>query len=117
MLDATTGQNGLRQAKVFSDASALARSLAEARDRNSELAVEAVMEATSFTAEEAVEKNIVDLVADNLSSLLEQLEEPDKAAECYRNGVELPGPGMSGIALPDGEATQIANVIPISRSA
>jgi membrane-bound serine protease (ClpP class) len=62
------------KAKVFSDASALARSLAEARDRNSELALEAVMEATSFTAEEAVEKNIVDLVADNLSSLLEQLD-------------------------------------------
>jgi membrane-bound serine protease (ClpP class) len=62
------------KAKVFSDASALARSLAEARDRNSELALEAVMEATSFTAEEAVEKNVVDLVVDNLSSLLEQLD-------------------------------------------
>jgi len=52
-----------------------------------------------------------------LGTLLEKLEEPDKAAECYRKGVELPVQGMSGIALPDGEATQIANMIPISRSA
>jgi HemY protein len=52
-----------------------------------------------------------------LGTLLEQLEEPDKAAECYRKGVELPGPGMSGIALPDGGSTQLANVISISRSA
>ena len=52
-----------------------------------------------------------------LGNLLEQLEEPDKAAECYRKGVELPGPGMSGIALPGGESTQLAKVLPISRSA
>ena len=52
-----------------------------------------------------------------LGTLLEQLEEPDKAAECYRKGVELPGPGMSGIALSDGGSTQPANVVSISRSA
>jgi len=52
-----------------------------------------------------------------LGNLLEQLGEPDKAAECYRKGVALPGQGMSGIALPDGESTQTRNVIPISRSA
>jgi HemY protein len=52
-----------------------------------------------------------------LGTLLEKLEEPDKAAECYRKGVELPVQGMSGIALPDGESTQIANVIQINRSA
>ncbi|GMQ87113.1 MAG: heme biosynthesis protein HemY [Gammaproteobacteria bacterium] len=54
-----------------------------------------------------------------LGALLEQLEEPDKAADCYRKGVELLGQGMSGIVLPapDGESTQSINVIPISRSA
>jgi membrane-bound serine protease (ClpP class) len=62
------------KAKVFSDASAMARSLAEARNRDSEAAVEAVMEATSFTAEEAVEKNVVDLVAEDLGVLLEKLD-------------------------------------------
>jgi len=49
-----------------------------------------------------------------LGTLLEQLGEPDKAAECYRKGVELPGQGISGIALPEDESTQTANVLPIS---
>ena len=52
-----------------------------------------------------------------LGTLLEQLGEQDKAAECYRKGVALPVQGMSGIALPDGESAQTTNVVPISRSA
>ncbi|MFQ5644780.1 MAG: heme biosynthesis protein HemY [Thiogranum sp.] len=52
-----------------------------------------------------------------LGTLLEQLDEPDKAAECYRKGVELPGQGLAGVALPDGEAAPATNVVPISRSA
>ena len=61
------------KAKVFSDASAMVRSLAEARGRNVDLAVEAVVDARSFTAEEAVEANISDLVANDLDALLESL--------------------------------------------
>jgi HemY protein len=52
-----------------------------------------------------------------LGTLLEQLEEPDKAAECFRKGVELPEQGLYGIALPDGESTHATNVVPISGSA
>ena len=62
------------KAKVFSDASAMARSLAETRDRNVELAVEAVVDARSFTAEEAVEAGISDLVAVNAEDLIRQLD-------------------------------------------
>ncbi|MEE4272989.1 MAG: nodulation protein NfeD [Thermoanaerobaculales bacterium] len=61
------------KAKVFSDASAMVRSLAEARGRNVELAMEAVMDARSFTAEEAVEAQISDLVANNTAALMEAL--------------------------------------------
>lgn len=61
------------KAKVFSDASAMARSLAEARGRNVDLAVEAVVDARSFTAEEAVEAGITDLVAKNFDALIESL--------------------------------------------
>jgi membrane-bound serine protease (ClpP class) len=61
------------KAKVFSDASAMARSLAEARGRNVDLAVEAVVDARSFTAEEALEAEITDLVAKNFDALLESL--------------------------------------------
>ena len=62
------------KAKVFSDASAMARSLAEARGRNVDLAVEAVVDARSFTAEEAVEAGLADLVADSFDDLLEKLD-------------------------------------------
>jgi membrane-bound serine protease (ClpP class) len=62
------------KAKVFSDASAMIRSLAEARGRNVDLAVEAVVDARSFTAEEAVEAGITDLVARDLDALLEEIE-------------------------------------------
>jgi membrane-bound serine protease (ClpP class) len=61
------------KAKVFSDASAMARSLAEARGRNVDLAVEAVVDARSFTAEEAVEAEIADLVATNYADLIAAL--------------------------------------------
>ncbi len=61
------------KAKVFSDASAMVRSLAEARGRNVDLAVEAVVDARSFTAEEAVEAELSDLVANDLDALLESL--------------------------------------------
>jgi membrane-bound serine protease (ClpP class) len=62
------------KAKVFSDASAMVRSLAEARGRNVELAMEAVMDARSFTAEEAVEAEITDLVAMNTAALMDALD-------------------------------------------
>lgn len=61
------------KAKVFSDASAMVRSLAEARGRNVDLAVEAVMDARSFTAAEALEGGVIDLVANNLDGLLKSL--------------------------------------------
>jgi len=51
-----------------------------------------------------------------LGTLLEQLGEPDKAAECYRKGVELPGQGFSGAALPEGESMGTRNLLPISCS-
>ena len=37
-----------------------------------------------------------------LGSLLERLEEPEKAAECYRRGIELVTRGGSAVALPAG---------------
>jgi len=60
--------------KATNDASAMIRSLAEQRGRNLELAVEAVEESTSFTAEEALEDGLIDLIAHNLDGLLEALD-------------------------------------------
>ena len=62
------------KAKVFNDAAAMIRSLAEGRGRNVEAAVEAVTEATSFSADEALEKNLVDLVVGGVDELVEALD-------------------------------------------
>ena len=56
--------------KVEEDAAATIRSLADRNDRNSELAEAAVLESKSFTAEEALENDLIDLVASDLSELL-----------------------------------------------
>jgi membrane-bound serine protease (ClpP class) len=59
--------------KATSDAAAMVRALAGQRDRNQELAVEAVEESTSFTAEEALESGIIDLMANDLKGLMAEL--------------------------------------------
>ena len=57
--------------KVTNDAAAYARSIARRRDRNEAWAEQAVRRSVSATAEEALELDIIDLVAPDLSALLE----------------------------------------------
>lgn len=73
---APTDSNNLSplEEKVLSDASAWARSLAQMRGRNAEWAVAAVSQSKSLTASEAVEENVVELLAVNLDELLEKLD-------------------------------------------
>ena len=61
-------------AKVEEDASAQMRSLAERNGRPVELAVSAVIDSRSFTADEAREEGLIDLVATDLDDLLDQLD-------------------------------------------
>lgn len=60
--------------KATEDAAAMIRSFAEHRDRNVELAIAAVEESKSYTAEEALKNGLVDLMASNLDDLLDQLD-------------------------------------------
>jgi membrane-bound serine protease (ClpP class) len=57
--------------KVTNDAVAQARAIAEKRGRNMEWAEEAVREAVSVTANEALELNVIDYVASDVPELLE----------------------------------------------
>ncbi|MDX5375850.1 MAG: nodulation protein NfeD [Gammaproteobacteria bacterium] len=59
--------------KVINDAAAYIRGLAERRGRNAEWAERAVREAVNLTAEEAAAQNVIDLVAEDLSDLLQQM--------------------------------------------
>ncbi len=65
---------GILAEKVEQDAAATIRSLATRNGRNVEMAEEAVMESRSFTAEEALEAGLIDLIALNLPDLLEALD-------------------------------------------
>ena len=60
--------------KATSDAAALVRSVATTRGRNAEWAERAVRENLSVTADEALEQNVIDLIADDLDDLLRQLD-------------------------------------------
>ena len=60
--------------KVTNDTVAFARGVAELRDRNADWAEDAVRKASSATPDEAVELNVVDLVAATEADLLEAIE-------------------------------------------
>ncbi|NGX16604.1 NfeD family protein [Wenzhouxiangella sp. XN24] len=62
------------EAKAINDAVAYIRSLAEQRGRNADWAERAVRESVSLTAERAVEKNVVDLIAVDLAGLLTAID-------------------------------------------
>ena len=61
-------------AKRISDASAYIRSLAQLRGRNVQWAEQAVREAVSLSAHEALRLNVIDVVARDLPDLLQQLD-------------------------------------------
>ena len=67
-----SNSNSLRK-KVVNDAEAYLRSLAQLRGRNVEWAEQAVRDAASLSATEALEKKVIDLVADDVSDLLQQV--------------------------------------------
>ena len=68
-----TGQDveGEMKQKVTNDAAAFAESIAKARGRNTKWAIEAVRKSASITAQDALEKNVIDVMAPNLQKLLE----------------------------------------------
>ena len=59
--------------KAINDAVAYIRGLATRRGRNADWAELAVREAASITAEEALETGVIDLIANNVNDLLEQI--------------------------------------------
>ncbi len=60
--------------KVTNDAAAYIQAIAQERGRNAEWAQEAVRQSASLTAQQAMESQVVDLVADDLADLLTKLD-------------------------------------------
>ena len=62
------------QHKMVNDAVAYIRSLAQLRERNADWAEQAVRTAASLPAEEALKKNVIDLIAADVPELLKKLD-------------------------------------------
>lgn len=60
--------------KVRNDAAAYARALAEGRDRNGDLAEEMATDATNVTAAQALEQDLIDVVAADTAELLREVD-------------------------------------------
>ncbi|MBW1668157.1 MAG: nodulation protein NfeD [Deltaproteobacteria bacterium] len=60
--------------KVVNDMASYGRSIAQEKGRNAEWVEKAIRESVSITAEEAVKKKVVDLVAANVDELLKSLD-------------------------------------------
>ncbi len=72
--DAPLSSNDALRAKVINDSVAYIRALAEERGRNADWAEEAVRNAASITANEALELGVIDLVANDIDDLLAQID-------------------------------------------
>lgn len=81
--------------KVVNDMVAHARSVAERRGRNADWVEEAIRESVSVTETEALEKKVIDLVADNMEDLVAKLD-----------GRKIEGKGV--LDLKDAERIEIA---------
>lgn len=71
--DRSGGQDAMT-VKAVNDAVAYIRGLAQMRGRNADWAEQAVREGVSLTAAEALDKNVIDLVADDMSDLLAKID-------------------------------------------
>ncbi len=60
--------------KILNDAVAYIESLAQLRGRNVEWATKAVREGASLSAEDALDRGVIDLVSDSVNDLLQQLD-------------------------------------------
>ena len=89
-------QSGADQ-KVINDAVAYLKGLAQLRGRNAEWAEKAVREAATLTANEALTERVVDILADDVDSLLRQLH--GRTVQIGGSSVELSTAGAPVISV------------------
>lgn len=71
--DNINNQKSAMEKKVINDISAYIKSIAEHRNRNIPWAIKAVKEGVSISANEALEKNVIDYIANDVSELLRKI--------------------------------------------
>jgi membrane-bound serine protease (ClpP class) len=80
--------------KIENDTASFAQSIAEKRNRNVAWAKSAVLESASITAEEALDKNVIDFIAEDMPDLLKQLDSREVSGKTLHTAkasiVEIP---------------------------
>lgn len=71
---ATAAGGSAMERKVINDAVAYIKGLAELRGRNAEWAEQTVVEAANLTSSEALRLNVIDIIAETVDQLLQQLD-------------------------------------------
>jgi membrane-bound serine protease (ClpP class) len=107
--DQAQGDDQPMVAKAVNDASALARSIANERNRNAEWAERAVREAISATAEEAKRLRVIDLVEPTQESLLAELD--GQSLEVAGATVTLETAGAEIVEVPMNWAERILHAV------
>jgi len=93
-----TGQmDETMKAKVTNDAAAYIRALASSHGRNAEWAEQAVREGVSLTAEEALDQNVIDLVATSREDLLRRLD--GRPVESKSRTIETEGATVHEVSM------------------
>ncbi len=77
--------------KAVNDAAAYIKSLAEKRNRNAEWAENAVRESVSITEKDALKLKVIDLVADDLKSLLDTIDKREVETSLGKRTVQTKG--------------------------
>lgn len=84
--------------KVVQDAEAYAKSIAAQRGRSVDFAAKAVTESISITAKDALAKKVIDVVADSVDDLLNQLD--GKTVATKKGSIVLRTKGAKRVELP-----------------
>ncbi|HEY7471962.1 MAG TPA: nodulation protein NfeD [Gemmatimonadota bacterium] len=107
-IEGAAGGDALEQ-KILNDTVAFIRTIAERRGRNAEWAAKAVTDAVSVTETEAVEQNVVDLVAPSLPALLDAID--GRVVELFDRRVTLRTAGADVRDLEKGLRFKILDTI------
>ena len=95
--------------KVINDAVAYIRGLAKLRGRNAEWAEEAVRSGVSLTAEDALEQNVIDLMATDIGDLLTKLD--GRKVKLGETETTLRTEGMNVVTVQPDWRTELLSVI------
>lgn len=101
--------DSIMNVKATNDATAFIRTIAQKRNRNLQWAEEAVRNSISITASEALQENVVNLVVDNIGSLLAEID--GKMVETPAGPVVLKTAGAQTEVLEMGAIEKMLNIL------